>query len=109
MFIGDDAQQGCAVTDMLDRPGDAEAAGVDAFRVLGLRYDPDLTDADVRRAATHLTPQCRYSPPPGDGRVGEVGQVAGAQGVGAVPRRGLDRVALPDMPDGSEAVLRQQA
>ena len=35
---------------MLDRDADAGAAGVDAFRVLGLRYDPDLTDADVRRA-----------------------------------------------------------
>ncbi len=43
---------GCAVTDMLDRDerADAGGGGVDAFRVLGLHYDPDLTDADVRRA-----------------------------------------------------------
>jgi hypothetical protein len=38
---------------MLDRAGGvagAAAAGVDAFRVLGLVYDPDLTDDDVRAA-----------------------------------------------------------
>jgi curved DNA-binding protein CbpA len=40
------------VTDILDRDdrADAGGGGVDAFRVLGLHYDPDLTDADVRRA-----------------------------------------------------------
>jgi hypothetical protein len=44
----------------------------------------------------------------GDGRVGEAGQLDGAQGVGAVPRRGVDRVALVDMLDGPETVFHQQ-
>jgi hypothetical protein len=40
------------VTELLDRPaGDGDGdGGVDAFRVLGLPYSPDLTDEDVRRA-----------------------------------------------------------
>jgi curved DNA-binding protein CbpA len=41
------------MTDVLDRPvgaEDADPAGVDAFRVLGLPYSPDLTNEDVRRA-----------------------------------------------------------
>jgi curved DNA-binding protein CbpA len=41
------------VTDVVDRPvgaGDEWPGGVDAFRVLGLPYSPDLTDEDVRRA-----------------------------------------------------------
>lgn len=44
------------MTELLDRPagageGDGDGAGgADAFRVLGLPYSPDLTDADVHRA-----------------------------------------------------------
>lgn len=47
-------ERGRAVTDMLDRADDtadgADATGADAFRVLGLPYSPELTDADVRGA-----------------------------------------------------------
>jgi curved DNA-binding protein CbpA len=41
------------MTGVLDRPvaaEDEDPGGVDAFRVLGLPYSPDLTDDDVRRA-----------------------------------------------------------
>jgi curved DNA-binding protein CbpA len=44
------------VTELLDRPAGAEdegGRGVDAFRVLGLPYSPDLDDEDVRRAYLH--------------------------------------------------------
>jgi hypothetical protein len=45
------------VTELLDRPAGADdeggGGGVDAFRVLGLPYSPDLDDEDVRRAYLH--------------------------------------------------------
>jgi hypothetical protein len=38
------------MTDVLDRPAGQQPDGADAFAVLGLPLDPDLTDADVRFA-----------------------------------------------------------
>jgi curved DNA-binding protein CbpA len=46
------------VTELLDRPAGADdedegERGVDAFRVLGLPYSPDMDDEDVRQAYLH--------------------------------------------------------